>query len=185
MDGTTHTLPAVPNEGGNGRDWDELRRKLQGAVRRVCPPWLANDQEDLVQVALLRVMDVERKSEGERQFSSSYLVKVAYSALIDEIRRRRRRKETELDENPNDPRMTEESPGPERVAGGNELGRAIQDCLAALIRPRRMAVALHLKGHGVPDAARLLDWPAKRTENLVYRGMKDLRECIAGKGFAP
>ena len=30
---------------------------------------------------------------------------------------------------------------------------------------------LYLQGHSVPDTARLLGWAAKRTENLVYRGL--------------
>ena len=44
---------------------------------------------------------------------------------------------------------------------------------------------LHLQGHSVPDAARLLGWPAKRTENLVYRGLADLRRCLIAKGHTP
>jgi len=36
---------------------------------------------------------------------------------------------------------------------------------------RRLAVALHLQGHTVAEAARLLDLSFKRTENLVYRGL--------------
>jgi RNA polymerase sigma-70 factor (ECF subfamily) len=46
-------------------------------------------------------------------------------------------------------------------------------------------VTLYLQGHSVPDAARILDWPAKRTENLVYRGLADLRACLSNKGLRP
>ena len=48
-----------------------------------------------------------------------------------------------------------------------------------------MAVVLHLQGHSVPEAARLLNWGNKRTENLVYRGLADLRNCLALKGLEP
>jgi RNA polymerase sigma-70 factor (ECF subfamily) len=37
----------------------------------------------------------------------------------------------------------------------------------------------------VPEASRILDWSAKRTENLVYRGLADLRECLTLKGMRP
>ena len=74
---------------------------------------------------------------------------------------------------------------PERVAASRQIGRGIQDCLSRMQRDRRLAVTLHLQGHSVPDAARVLDWPAKRTENLVYRGMADLRECLMSKGIQP
>ena len=50
-------------------------------------------------------------------------------------------------------------------------------------RERRLAVTLYLQGHSVPAAARLLEWTAKRTENLVYRGLADLRECLTAKGM--
>jgi RNA polymerase sigma-70 factor (ECF subfamily) len=50
---------------------------------------------------------------------------------------------------------------------------------------RRRAVMLYLQGHSVPEAARLLGWTAKRTENLVYRGLADLRHCLRAKGHTP
>ena len=52
-------------------------------------------------------------------------------------------------------------------------------------RERRLAVTLHLQGHTVPETARILDWAAKQTENLVYRGLADLRECLMAKGLRP
>jgi RNA polymerase sigma-70 factor (ECF subfamily) len=52
-------------------------------------------------------------------------------------------------------------------------------------RDRRLAVTLYLQGHTVPEAARILDWSGKRTENLVYRGLADLRECLMAKGMRP
>ena len=54
-----------------------------------------------------------------------------------------------------------------------------------LVLPRRLAVTLHLQGHTVPEAGSLLGWNAKRAENLVYRGLADLRDCLAGKGVRP
>jgi RNA polymerase sigma-70 factor (ECF subfamily) len=37
----------------------------------------------------------------------------------------------------------------------------------------------------VAEAARILDWSPKRTENLVYRGLADLRGCLTSKGLKP
>jgi RNA polymerase sigma-70 factor (ECF subfamily) len=74
---------------------------------------------------------------------------------------------------------------PERSAAAEEIGRGIRDCLAAMKRERRLAVALHLQGHRIAEAARLLDCDEKRAENLVYRGLDDLRRCLAAKGFEP
>lgn len=162
-----------------------LRTQLKQAVHRVCPPWLGDVRDDLVQMALMRVLEVRRKSEGKREFAASYLWKVAYSALVDEIRRQRRRRETPLEEAGQDDAPITAQPNPERRTADREIGVGIRECLAELVRPRRMAVVLYLQGHSVPEAAKLLHWDNKRTENLVYRGLADLRQCLARKGFEP
>lgn len=76
-------------------------------------------------------------------------------------------------------------PDPESRSSGREMGRAIRRCLAELIRPRRLAVSLHLQGHRIKEVGELMGWSAKRAENLIYRGLADLRACLEGKGFGP
>lgn len=167
-------------------DLEALRRDLKRAVARTCPPWLSDRAEDIVQVALMRVLEIHRKREGNAEFTSFYLRKAAYSAMVDEIRRLRRRQEVPL-ENESSEVVFEpaaESADPERHAVAREAGRAIRDCLARLVRPRQMAVTLNLQGHSVPDVGRLLGWSTKKAENLVYRGMADLRGCLDAKGVA-
>ena len=167
-------------------DYTKLRRDLVHAVARVCPRWQPALRDDLVQAAVMRVMQVLGKTggegEGDPRLTPSYLYKVAYTVLIDEIRRERRRRETSLEEDAVAQRVVTEE-NPERLATSHELGRGIQDCLTRIKRERRLAVTLYLQGHNVPEAARLLDWTAKRTENLVYRGLADLRECLTAKGM--
>lgn len=170
-------------------EYARIRGDLVRAVTRVCPTWLVGRSEDLVQVALLRVLAVQRQSEGNAQLSTSYLRKVAYSALIDEIRRWRRRKEVPLEAEDGGIEPAAErvsgSPDPEERSGGREVGKAIRDCLGRMIGPRRSAVVLHLQGHSVPEIGRLLRWDGKKADNLVYRGMSDLRECLGNKGVRP
>jgi len=166
-------------------DYARLRAQLSRAVARVCPRMLSDRREDLVQDCVLRVMDITRKAEGEeRRLSASYLYKVAYSALIDEIRRIRRRREEPLEEGAEAPAGAAHA-DPETAAASREIGRGVLDCLAGLNRDRRLGVTLYLQGHSVAEAARILDWPAKRVENLVYRALADLRDCLAAKGLKP
>ena len=169
-------------------DYAQLHRDLTRAVDRVCPRWMADRADDLVQVALMRVMEIQRKKEGTAEFSPFYLKKAAYSAMIDEIRRLRRRQEVSLvggsDEEEtvaHDPAAP--APDPERASAGREVGRAIRDCLGRMVAPRRHAVTLNLQGHSVPEVGRLMGWTAKKAENLVYRGMSDLRGCLGEKGI--
>jgi RNA polymerase sigma-70 factor (ECF subfamily) len=169
-------------------DYSSLRQHLARAVARMCPTWLAGQRDDLVQSAVMRLMQIVKKKalegEGDSPFAPFYLYKVAYSALVDEIRLVRRRRETAIEDHAAVVQaVTTENP--ERTAAAREVGRGIQDCLACVARDRRLAVTLYLQGHTVPEASRILDWPAKRTENLVYRGLADLRKCLMSKGIRP
>jgi RNA polymerase sigma-70 factor (ECF subfamily) len=175
--------------------WDEatldyvaLRRAVARAVARVRPNWIADRRDDLVQAAVIKVMRIAREqapsAEGNPAVSTSYLYKVAYSVLVDELRRLRRRRETDLEAD-GATLKADAGPDPERTTASRQIGRGIRACLRAMKRERRLAVVLHLQGHSVRDAARILDWAAKRTENLVYRGLADLRACLSAKGLRP
>lgn len=173
---------------GGSTDYAQLHRELTQAVDRICPRWLADRADDIVQVALMRVMEIQRKKAGTAELNTFYLRRAAYSAMIDEIRRLRRRQEVSLqgggeedDAVAFDPAAP--VPDPERASAGREAGRAIRDCLTRMVPPRRHAVTLNLQGHSVPEIGRLLGWTAKKAENLVYRGMSDLRGCLGEKGI--
>lgn len=165
----------------------ELRRQLVRAVARTCPRWLTAEADDLVQTALLRVLEIQRRREGDAEFSSFYLRRAAYSVVVDEIRRRRRRGEVPLDPEAEgeEPGRPSDEPSPEQVSGSRELGRAIVKCLGRMVRPRRLAVTLHLQGHRIREVGGLMGWSAKKAENLIYRGLSDLRECLETQGFMP
>jgi RNA polymerase sigma-70 factor, ECF subfamily len=169
-------------------DIAQLRQTLVRVVARICPAWLSAQRDDVVQAAVMRVVQVLDKlkpiGEGDPPFSSSYLHKVAHSALVDEIRRARRRRETDLEESGVAVAAVAVD-DPERQAAGREIGRGIQSCLLRMKRERRLAVTLYLQGHNVADAARILEWNVKRTENLTYRGLVDLRACLKSKGMEP
>ena len=170
--------------------WTALRAVMVRAVRRQCPAWLSADVEDIAQMAVAKVMAADTAAEGNPQLPTSYFYKVAHSALVDEIRRRRRRREEALElDGPAGERSRVREPvafsDPESDARLQELGAAVRACLLAMKRERRLAVMLYLQQHTVPEAARLLGWAAKRTENLVYRGLADLRQCLLGKGHRP
>lgn len=162
-----------------------LRRRVISSVRRTCPHWLADRAEDVVQNVLVKLLAISRKSEGETRFSSVYLEKTVYGAVVDEIRRACARKESPLLEQKPAETLASVGAGPERVASSGEIGRAIRHCLGRLSRPRKLAVTLYLQGCTVPRAALHLRWTTKKTENLVYRGLADLRTCLRSKGLNP
>ncbi len=161
-----------------------LRSELVRAVARVCPGWLANDREDIVQNALTKLIDTASRSDGELEFSKAYLRRVAYTHVVDEIRRRRRRSESALEtvEESGSP-LASPRPDPEAASAGSELGKAIRGCLVGMVAPRRDAVSLWLLGYSYREIARRMGWNGKRAENLVTRGRANLRDCLTSKGF--
>lgn len=171
--------------GAEADDYDELRRRLVTAVSRVCPTWPSADREDLVQAAMVKLMAIGRGAEENGPLPASYLYRVAFSAMVDELRRRGRRPEVPLESDGSSDVHEARAANPEQIARAREIGRGLRACLAAIGRDRRAALTLRLLGFSVPGVARRLGWPAKRVENLVYRGLSDLRACLERKGLKP
>jgi RNA polymerase sigma-70 factor (ECF subfamily) len=166
--------------------YQQLRADLSRALRRACPSWLDSRRDDLLQTAMLRVLNLQGRSEETTPLASSYLHKVAYAVVVDEMRRGQWRRETALEDDAGPVVQPAASDaGPERRALAAEIARGIHECLSRLALPRRLAVTLHLQGYSFAEAAETLEWSQKRTENLTYRGLADLRNCLASKGLAP
>lgn len=164
---------------------ETLRRRVLAAVRRTCPARIVAQAEDIAQTVLVHLLATGKATEGKRTLSSTYLARAAYGTAVDEIRRMSRRREEPLEDLDALERRASPSVGPDREASSAEIARGIQDCLLGMVRPRRLAVTLYLEGCTVREVAEVLRWSAKKTENLVYRGLADLRECLRGKGLEP
>ena len=150
---------------------------LRAAVQRFCPPELRAAREDLVHSAQLRLLEIDARREQSGPRSTSYLWRVAYTTVVDEIRRLRRRSSSE----------PEGADGPEQAAPQPrpQLRLDLRACLAALLEGRRAAVLLHLEGFRAEEVGGVLRMETKRAQNLIYRGLRDLRRCLQEKGHSP
>jgi RNA polymerase sigma-70 factor (ECF subfamily) len=167
-------------------EYEVLRQKLTIAVRSICPRWMRDCQDDLIQAGMMAVMRIDRKNEEDRTFHASYLRKVAYSAVVDEIRRLRSRKEVPLEIMGETREATPaRTLDPDRRYEGRQIGVAIRSCLKELIEPRRLAVTLHLLGYKQPQIAERMGWTHKRASNLVFRGLQNLRACLSAREVTP
>ena len=164
-------------------DFAQIRSKLVISVRRVCPRWLSDRADDIVQDAMIRVLDWQKKNEGQGGPPSSYLWKVAYSATVDEIRRARRRRENPVDMEILEKQGPVDEEGPLQAAASGDLAQALNGCLKGLRENRRLIVGFHLLGHTLAESEELSGWDAKKVQNLLYRGLADLRQCLSAKGF--
>lgn len=161
-------------------DLHALQQRLVRAVRRVCPPWLADEAEDLVQDALEKLLRMEQTGKAPTEINATYLHRLAYSTVVDEIRKRQRRPEMGTEAGGEGDRVADEGAS---TGVGADTGEAIEACLAEQIAERRRAVTLHLLGHTVGEIAGLMQCKAKRAENWVYRGIAQLRLCLQDKGM--
>jgi RNA polymerase sigma factor (sigma-70 family) len=162
-----------------------LRKTLTAAVSRICPTWLSQEREDLVQTSLLSIVrTLGRGQPGEpvREANATYLWKTAYSVTLDEIRRARWRFERSAPDGPPDGGRTELGPDPERAASSREIGLHVRACLRGLEDSRRRAVAMRLAGYDNQETAERLGMGSKQVANFVHRGMQDLRRCLREKG---
>lgn len=166
-------------------DFGDLRDRLSRALARRCPRWLTNQRDDIVQMAIMRLVQVADRDERTTPYPSSYLWKVAYTAMIDEIRRLKRQRLVPIGPEELDVAEEDSRANPERAQAARETAAAIRDCMSALNPPRRRAVTLYLLGHSVPNISRLMGWNLKKAENLVYRGLEATRACLKAKGFQP
>jgi RNA polymerase sigma-70 factor (ECF subfamily) len=170
-----------PEAAASTHDYAELRQRLRSAVRSVCPPWLADQHDDFVQMSLMRIL----RSYPDAQINTAFLHRVAHSVVVDEIRVRKRRNEVGMSTSLDDKLEHEAAPSPEVTAQGVQLGEVVVQVLQELVADRRRALTLYLQGHNVPEISTLLAVDRKAAENLVYRGLADLREKLRARGFQP
>jgi RNA polymerase sigma factor (sigma-70 family) len=157
----------------------EMRARLAKAVRRVCPDWMRDEEDDLVQMSVMRLI---RGGVPER-ITGSYLSKVAYSAVIDEIRRKKRRQEVGMTPSVDERMADSKVMSPEELARAGEVGQIVIEVLQTLAPERRRAVTLYLQGYPVPQIAEFLGWDRKKASNAVYRGLADMRDRLGERGF--
>lgn len=184
-DARSASAPAAPGAGldPGGPDEAGLRLQIQDHVARYCPRRFEDRRDDIVQVAWLRLTRSRQNDERNRPPGPSLVARVAYCATIDAIRQIRRRREVPVDEVQQV--LAAGAADPARATGAREIGQAIRNCLSRLLPGRRLAVTLYLQGHTGPETGMLLGWSLKRAENMIFRGLADLRRCLAGKGVAP
>ncbi|MFK7955982.1 MAG: RNA polymerase sigma factor [Lysobacterales bacterium] len=161
-------------------DLERIQTVLKRAVDRLCYRWGEHEREDLVQTALLKLHQ-RTSGEDNTPVLASYLYRVAHSIVVDEVRKRSRRPVTTDAISP-EQFGSERNDSPDAALAADDARQALWDCLGQLADSRRQALVLYLQGHTVPEAAEMLDWPNKRTENCVYRGLANLRECLNRKG---
>lgn len=136
----------------------------------------SHDVDEILQDVRIRLWKAHPTGENFDSLGVSYLMKVVSSAVIDQLRRRRRHAETSLDD-----ATASEHVHPSLQVAAPAIGEAealalrLDAALAALPRNRRIVVQLHLDHYSREEIAGMTGWTEPKVRNLLYRGLDDLR----------
>jgi RNA polymerase sigma factor (sigma-70 family) len=116
----------------------------------------------------------------------AWLLRIVTNACYDELRRRKRRPQTSLDEiveaHESSPLLvSERSPGPEEQQLTRELARAIQRCLEDLPEEQRTAAVLRdVQGFDYSEIAKIMSTSLGTVKSRLSRARAKLRDCLQG-----
>jgi len=144
------------------------------------------DVDEVFQEVRIRLWRALAGSEKIAQARASYVYRTATSAALDLIRRRRVRREEELDVSRDASGVLQTAqPGADVMAETTELCDIVAETVDELIESRRPVVQMSLNGYRLEEIADLLGWSEAKTRNLLYRGLTDLRTRLCEKGIGP
>ena len=149
---------------------------IYAQIQKAYPQSLGLDRDDLFQevgIVLWKLL----KSEKKIKHQSSYIMRIVNSVVIDHIRSARRQQRTMDIEKQNVDPLYQRDEREENQA-------LIREALTKLIEPRCKAVRLHLLNLEIAEIALVCHWTEAKTRNLIYRGLKDLKDilCEGGNG---
>lgn len=134
------------------------------------------DPEDILQDVKVRIWKI---IQGERVIlcPGSYIRKIITSAVIDQLRKRRREDNLVVCEKLKC--ISEQGFAYFREADRRKgleetVGRAVE----GLIDSRRQVVKLYLMNLSIQEISGYLKWTQDKTRNLLYRGLADLKESL-------
>lgn len=134
------------------------------------------DPEDILQDVKIRIWKLVCTKRTIRS-PASYIKRVVSSAVIDQLRKRRRDDTLYLHEKQK--RISEQSfpySGEiiQKKAFEETVGRAIE----RLMNSRRQVVKLYLLNLNIQEISAYMNWSQDKTRNLLYRGFADIKKSL-------
>jgi RNA polymerase sigma-70 factor (ECF subfamily) len=158
--------------------WEEVARKYGRFLYTVAYRLTGNreDAEDLVQEVLLRVRrGLETYQPGSME---GWLSRIATNAFLDEIRRRKRRPEDLLPEDPD--WVLPPTGGADEILAAEVLPDDVQSALRRLPEDFRAAVVLcDVVGLSYVEISESLEIPVGTVRSRIHRGRAMLREALS------
>jgi RNA polymerase sigma factor (sigma-70 family) len=142
------------------------------------------DTDDLLQEVRVRLWRAGEAGKQLQELGASYVYRTAMSATVDVLRWQRTRG-ADVTESLDDrsERLLAGPADPHAQVETSELVARIGAAVDTLPLARRAVVRMYLTGYGREEIAELLGWTEAKTRNLLYRGLDDLRRCLAEWGI--
>lgn len=116
----------------------------------------------------------------------AWLLRITLNTCYDELRRRKRRPATPIEELPgaemdDGPALPDASPTPEQIVQQGELNRAIQDCISRLGEMQRAVLVLSdVEGLSYQEIAELTGANLGTVKSRLSRARLSIRDCLQG-----
>lgn len=170
---------------GDVNAYNRLVLHYQGMVYNVSYRIMGDPQsaEDATQEAFISAYKALNRFRGGS--FKSWLMRIATNACYDELRRRKRRPQSSLDELTEDNESASflQSPGesPEGKQQQMEIMQAIENCLKALPDDQRVtAVLCDVEGYDYQEIADITKVSLGTVKSRMSRARSKLRECLQG-----
>ena len=162
---------------GERNAFEQLVTRYQKPVFNVALRMLRNRQDaaDVAQTTFLKAFEHLGDYDSAFRFYS-WLYRIAINESLNALALRRPREE--LDAN-----ATDDAPGPDRAAEGDQALHAIEDALMHISAELRTVVVLrHIAQLSYQDIAQALDLPEKTVKSRLHSARERLREHLLQSG---
>ena len=140
------------------------------------------DARDVAQEALVRLW--QHRDEVHDGAARTWLFRTAHHLCIDRLRRSAVRAESGLE--PVEPLLPDSTPGPEREAASEQLGRHLDAALSRLSeRDRAIVLMREVQGMSYEEIAEVLEMPLGTLKAALHRAREKLRESLLTAGVTP
>ncbi len=139
------------------------------------------EKDDLLQEIRIRIWKAYRSRGDDIQYFNAYIKKIVFSVFINEINRIK--KEDKLLEIARTNASQQDGSNEERLASHELLKKTLVASIGNINKSKQQVIKLRLEGYTIDQIARLNNWSYRKTCNMLYRGIRELKHEMRKKGI--
>lgn len=163
---------------GDRRAFETLLIKYEKPVYNAAYRMLhsPDDARDVTQIVFLKVFEHLDQFDPQRRFFS-WVYRIALNESINWLKKSNRLE-------PIEDNLADDSGGPEKAAGNEQLGEGMQAALMTISADYRQVVILkHVLGCSYHEISEILDIPEKTVKSRLYSARQLLKDQLSARGM--